>query len=157
MIWNLFGIAHGGGLMMIITQILGNHTAAVFLKINIFWKFLVLTVYTFGFSAWQLWNISAVNSRGTPLGLEFSSEYISDALPVISFAFQEPENDPRNFTYVWAIRGENDLDSREEKDCLKNNATITLYALAFQNRDDCDAGVLYTGLTACHQRYVECP
>ena len=98
-----------------------------------------------------------MNSRGTPLGLEFSSEYISDALPVISFAFQEPENDPRNFTYVWAIRGENDLDSREEKDCLKNNATITLYALAFQNRDDCDAGVLYTGLTACHQRYVECP
>ena len=115
------------------------------------------SLHAFGFSAWQLWNISAVNSRGTPLGLEFSSEYISDALPVISFAFQEPENDPRNFTYVWAIRGENDLDSREEKDCLKNNATITLYALAFQNRDDCDAGVLYTGLTACHQRYVECP
>ena len=96
-----------------------------------------------------------MNSRGTPLGLEFSSEYISEALPVVSFAFQEPENDPRNFTYVWAIRGENDLDSREEKDCLKNNATITLYALAFQNRDDCDAGVLYTGLTACHQRYAE--
>ena len=73
--------------------------------------------------------------------------------PVVAFAFQEPENDPRNFTYIWAIRGENDLDSREEKEDLSNNATLSLYALAFQNRDDSDSGVLYTGLTACHQRF----
>ena len=77
----------------------------------------------------------------------------SNFFPVVAFAFQEPENDPRNFTYIWAIRGENDLDSREEKEDLSNNATLSLYALAFQNRDDSDSGVLYTGLTACHQRF----
>ena len=33
----------------------------------------------FNFGAWQLWNISAVSS-GTPISLEFSSEY-TNALP----------------------------------------------------------------------------
>lgn len=25
--------------------------------------------------------------------------------PIIAFAFQEPENDPRHFCYLWIIRG----------------------------------------------------
>lgn len=108
----------------------------------------LLVGYNFG--AWQLWNLSALNK---PLSLEFSSQYVSTEMPVVDFAFQEPENDPRNFTYVWAIRGENDLDSREEKEGIRNNATLSLYALSYNSKDDSDAGVLYSGLTACHHRY----
>jgi hypothetical protein len=111
----------------------------------------LLVGYNFG--AWQLWNISAVNSQGNPHSLDFSSPYESDALPVVAFTFQEPENDPRNFAYIWAVRGESDLDTSEEKQGLSTKASMSLFALAFQNKDDNDAGVLYSGLTACHQRF----
>ena len=89
----------------------------------------------FNFGAWELWNISAVNSRGVPISLDYSSAYVNEALPVVGFCFQEPENDPRNFVYVWILRGENDIDSQEEKEhSLSNLAFISLYAMAFQNK-----------------------
>lgn len=112
----------------------------------------LLVGYNFG--AWQFWNVSAVGSRGCPVSLEYSSPYVSEALPVIGFCFQEPENDPRNFVYVWALRGENDLDSEEEKEGLANLASIALHALAFQSRDENDTGVLYSGLMSCQQRFL---
>ena len=63
------------------------------------------------------------------------SAYENDALPVVGFCFQEPENDPRNFVYVWILRSENDIDSQEEKEhSLSNIALISLYAMAFQNK-----------------------
>ena len=115
----------------------------------------LLVGYNFG--SWQLWNVSAVNSgRGGstwPISLEFSSKYTSEALPVVGFAFQEPENDPRNFVYIWVLRGENDLDSAEEKCGLNSKASISLQALAFQSKDESDAGVLYSGLVSCNCRF----
>ena len=89
----------------------------------------------YNFGAWQFWNISAVNSRGVPISLEYSSAYVNNALPVVGFCFQEPENDPRNFVYVWILRGENDIDSQEEKEhSLSNLANISLNAMAFQSK-----------------------
>lgn len=111
----------------------------------------LLVGYNFG--SWQLWNVSAVNSRSTPISLEFSSKYTAEALPVVGFTFQEPENDPRNFVYVWVLRGENDLDSEEEKCGLNSRASISLQALAFQSKDESDAGVLYSGLVSCNCRF----
>jgi len=35
----------------------------------------------------------------------FSSRYDEDIPPVVSFAYQEPENDPRHFGYLWVVRG----------------------------------------------------
>ena len=74
--------------------------------------------------------------RSKPLrSLDYSSAYVNEALPVVGFCFQEPENDPRNFVYVWILRGENDIDSQEEKEhSLSNLAFISLYAMAFQNK-----------------------
>ncbi len=110
-------------------------------------------VIGFNYGAWQLWNVSAVSSKGRILTLEFSSPYDSEALPVTNFSFQEPENDPRNFAYIWIARGESDLDSKEEKDGISSKSTLSLHALAYQNRDDGDSGVLYSGLTACNHRF----
>lgn len=41
----------------------------------------------------------------------YSSSIDSEADPVVKFAFQEPENDPRNYCYLWVVRGQtmNDL------------------------------------------------
>ena len=112
----------------------------------------LLAGYNFG--AWQYWNISAINTRGgVPISLDYSSPYVSQDLPVVGFCFQEPENDPRNFVYVWVLRGDNDLDSEEEKEVVCNFASIHLFALAFQNKDENYSGVLYSGLMSCQQRF----
>jgi hypothetical protein len=119
----------------------------------------------FNFGSWQMWNTSR-------LILEFASSYDGaeptsaastskngtslSSLPVTSFAFSEPENDPRNFCYVWVARGENDFDTLDEKfEQLNSKATLSLYALSFKNRDDGGElyGVLYTGLTSCTLRF----
>lgn len=108
----------------------------------------------FNFGAWQFWNVSTANVRGSaPISLEYSSAYASQDLPVVKFCFQEPEDDPRNFVYVWVLRGDNDLDSEEEKEAIANFATITLHALAFSSKDDNYAGVLYSGLVSCQKRF----
>jgi hypothetical protein len=114
----------------------------------------LLVGYNFG--AWQFWNISAAASggKGAPATLDYSSPYSSEALPVTGFCFQEPENDPRNFVYVWVLRGENDLDSQEEKEAVSSHASISLNAMAFGTKDENDSGlVLYSGLASCQRRF----
>ena len=44
----------------------------------------------FNFGAWELWNISAVNSRGVPISLEYSSAYVNEALPVVGKGTSQP-------------------------------------------------------------------
>jgi len=41
----------------------------------------------------------------------FSSRFDEDLSAVVSFAFQEPENDPRHFGYLWVVRGPTALQS----------------------------------------------
>lgn len=113
----------------------------------------------FNFGSWQMWSTSR-------LVIEFASAYEGSeptagksgalSLPVTGFAFTEPENDPRNFCYVWVTRGENDFDTLQEKrESLKTMATLSLYALSYKNRDDGGDlyGTLYTGLTSCNLRF----
>ena len=105
----------------------------------------------FNFGSWQLWNLKS-------LKLDCSSAYEGSGsanftMPITSFAFSEPENDPRNFCYVWVARSEADFDSVEEKkDALKSKATISMYALSFANRDEL-AGNFYSGITSCTLRF----
>ena len=35
----------------------------------------------------------------------YSSRYEDNLEAVVHFAYQEPENDPRNFAYLWVTRG----------------------------------------------------
>ena len=44
--------------------------------------------------------------------MEFSSTYGgTESLPVTGFTFQEPENDPRNFCYLWTMQGRTEVDN----------------------------------------------
>ena len=36
----------------------------------------------------------------------YSSRLENDPLPVTNLAYQEPENDPKNFCYIWVARGQ---------------------------------------------------
>jgi len=105
----------------------------------------------FNFGSWQIWNLRT-------LTLDFSSVYEGSGstnftMPITGFAFTEPENDPRNFCFVWIVRSEADFDSVEEKaDNLKSKATISMHALSFRNRDEL-SGNFYSGLTSCSFRF----
>ncbi|XP_013406117.1 protein ELYS-like [Lingula anatina] len=53
----------------------------------------------FNFGCFQMWRLYE------PV-LDFSSKLdIDDVCPITHFAYQEPENDPRNFCYLWVARG----------------------------------------------------
>jgi len=41
----------------------------------------------------------------------FSSRFEEDIPAVVGFAYQEPENDPRHFGYLWVVRGQAELES----------------------------------------------
>jgi len=41
----------------------------------------------------------------------FSSRFEEDIPAVVSFTYQEPENDPRRFGYLWVVRGPTALQS----------------------------------------------
>ena len=54
---------------------------------------------------------------------------------ILCVRLQEPEDDPRNFCYVWSVQGDNDFDTEREKSVnLDSKATATLHALSFRDR-----------------------
>ena len=71
----------------------------------------------FSFGCFQLWKLLV------PL-MEFASRMEPGLLPVTHFAFQEPENDPRNFCYLWTANS-----ALEEKDVYETVAIISLYQM----------------------------
>lgn len=50
----------------------------------------------FAFGCFQLWNMS-------PLALDYSSRYEENQAAVVAFTHQVPEDDPRNFCYLWVV------------------------------------------------------
>lgn len=111
----------------------------------------------FNFGSWQMFNLMQCSTASNATSASFSSAYDKDnSMPITSFAFQEPENDPRNFCYIWSVKCDNDWDTELEKASdLTSKATITLFALAYENRDDGgdQYGVLYNGLTQCNKAF----
>ncbi|XP_012935515.1 protein ELYS [Aplysia californica] len=75
----------------------------------------------FNFGSFQLWRLY------NPV-LDYSSNY-NPGLAVTNFIAQEPENDPRNFVYLWV--GHDDYD-RESTDTV---AFVSLYQLSFLKKD----------------------
>ena len=111
----------------------------------------------FNFGSWQMFNLMQCSNASIATSASFSSDYDKNMnVPVTAFTFQEPENDPRNFCYVWSIKCDNDWDTEVEKASdLESKATISLYSLAYENRDDGgdQYGVLYNGLTQCNKAF----
>uniref|UniRef100_A0A8C6L7U7 AT hook containing transcription factor 1 n=1 Tax=Nothobranchius furzeri TaxID=105023 RepID=A0A8C6L7U7_NOTFU len=89
----------------------------------------------------QLWNMKALKK-------EYHSQLDGGGVPVHAFTFQEPENDPRNCCYLWAVQSAQDLEG--------DTVSLHLLQLAFSERKCLASGkILYEGLEYCEERYSQ--
>uniref|UniRef100_A0A8C1XL99 AT hook containing transcription factor 1 n=1 Tax=Cyprinus carpio TaxID=7962 RepID=A0A8C1XL99_CYPCA len=89
----------------------------------------------------QLWNMKSLKK-------EYHSQLEGGRVPVYAFTFQEPENDPRNCCYLWAVQSAQD----HEGDVV----SLHLLQLAFGERKCLVSGkIIYEGLEYCEERYSQ--
>ncbi|XP_013872655.1 protein ELYS [Austrofundulus limnaeus] len=89
----------------------------------------------------QLWNMKTLKK-------EYYSQLEGGRVPTHSFTFQEPENDPRNCCYLWAVQSSQDLEG--------DTVSLHLLQLAFSERKCLTSGkILYEGLEYCEERYSQ--
>lgn len=89
----------------------------------------------------QLWNLKTLKK-------EYHSQLEGGRVPVYAFTFQEPENDPRNCCYLWAVQSAQD----QEGDVV----SLHLLQLAFGERKCLASGkIIYEGLEYCEERYSQ--
>ncbi|KAM4903693.1 protein ELYS-like isoform 1-T2 [Sylvia borin] len=87
----------------------------------------------------SLWNMKALKR-------EHHSQLEGGRIPVYAVTFQEPENDPRNCCYLWAVQS----TQQSEGDVV----SLHLLQLAFGDRKRLASGqVMYEGLEYCDERY----
>ncbi|GFO00496.1 At hook containing transcription factor 1 [Plakobranchus ocellatus] len=85
----------------------------------------------FNFGCFQLWRLY------NPV-LDYSSRYSPDSPAVSNFLVQEPENDPRNFVYLWVV-----FDNPEEE----SSSNVCLYQLSYLKKDTyANFGIFYDDL-----------
>ncbi|XP_062911558.1 protein ELYS [Mobula hypostoma] len=89
----------------------------------------------------QLWNLKSLKK-------EYHSQLEGGNVPVYAFTFQEPENDPRNCCYLWAVQSAQDGEG--------DVVSLHLLQLAFGDRKCLTSGqILYEGLEYCEERYTQ--
>ncbi|XP_051868119.1 protein ELYS isoform X2 [Pristis pectinata] len=89
----------------------------------------------------QLWNLKTLKK-------EYYSQLEGGNVPVYAFTFQEPENDPRNCCYLWAVQSAQDGEG--------DVVSLHLLQLAFGDRKCLTSGqILYEGLEYCEERYTQ--
>ncbi|XP_074899150.1 protein ELYS-like [Buteo buteo] len=87
----------------------------------------------------SLWNMKTLKR-------EHHSQLEGGRIPVYAVTFQEPENDPRNCCYLWAVQS----TQESEGDVV----SLHLLQLAFGDRKRLAPGqVMYEGLEYCVERY----
>lgn len=87
-----------------------------------------------------LWNMKSMKR-------EYYTQLEGGRVPVYAVTFQEPENDPCNCCYLWAVQSTQD----SEGDVL----SLHLLQLAFGDRKCLASGqILYEGLEYCEERYT---
>ncbi|XP_055002862.1 protein ELYS isoform X2 [Sorex araneus] len=87
-----------------------------------------------------LWNMKSMKR-------EYYTQLEGGRVPIYAVTFQEPENDPRNCCYLWAVQSTQD----SEGDVL----SLHLLQLAFGDRKCLPSGqILYEGLEYCEERYT---
>ena len=65
--------------------------------------------------------------------------------PVVGFSLQEPEDDPRNYCYLWVMRGCNNKSVLEYKDPIYSNAS--LFVFEYEHKEWINNyGYLHSGL-----------
>ncbi|KAF4083758.1 hypothetical protein AMELA_G00120350 [Ameiurus melas] len=89
----------------------------------------------------QIWNMKTLKK-------EYHSQLEGGRVPVYAFNFQEPENDPRNCCYLWAVQSAQDLEG--------DVVSLHLLQLAFGERKCSASGkIIYEGLEYCEERYSQ--
>ncbi|XP_062417792.1 protein ELYS isoform X2 [Pungitius pungitius] len=89
----------------------------------------------------RLWNMKTLKK-------EYHSQLEGGRVPVHAFTFQEPENDPRNCCYLWAVQSSQDLEG--------DIVSLRLLQMAFSERKCLSSGkILYEGLEYCEERYSQ--
>ncbi|XP_033874236.3 protein ELYS-like [Acipenser ruthenus] len=89
----------------------------------------------------QLWNMKTLKK-------EYHSQLEGGRVPVHALTFQEPENDPRNCCYLWAVQSAQDSEG--------DVVSLHLLQLAFGDRKCLASGqILYEGLEYCEERYSQ--
>ncbi|XP_042308274.1 protein ELYS isoform X2 [Sceloporus undulatus] len=87
----------------------------------------------------SLWNMKSLKK-------EYHSQLEGGRIPVYAVTFQEPENDPRNCCYLWAVQS----TQESEGDIV----SLHLLQLAFSDRRRLASGqIMYEGLEYCEERY----
>uniref|UniRef100_A0A8C8R720 AT-hook containing transcription factor 1 n=1 Tax=Pelusios castaneus TaxID=367368 RepID=A0A8C8R720_9SAUR len=87
----------------------------------------------------SLWNMKTLKK-------EYHSQLEGGRIPVYAVTFQEPENDPRNCCYLWAVQS----TQESEGDVV----SLHLLQLAFGDRKRLASGqIMYEGLEYCEERY----
>lgn len=82
-----------------------------------------------------------------------------DNLPVVGFSLQEPENDPKNFCYLWLIKGQlvQDFGNLNEEDLQGQYyicSSVSLDVLEFENKNWIDNyGYLYSDFISASSRF----
>nr|XP_061796461.1 protein ELYS-like [Nerophis lumbriciformis] len=89
----------------------------------------------------QVWNLKSLRK-------EYNSQLDGGRVPVHAFTFQEPENDPRNCCYLWAVQSSQDQEG--------DTVSLHLLQMAFRERKCLPSGkIVYEGLEYCEERYSQ--
>ncbi|XP_077419574.1 protein ELYS-like isoform X2 [Vanacampus margaritifer] len=89
----------------------------------------------------QLWNLKSFRK-------EYNFQLDGGRVPVYAFTFQEPENDPMNWCYLWAVQSSQDQEG--------DTVSLRLLQMAFSERKCLASGkILYEGLEYCEERYSQ--
>ncbi|XP_068251986.1 protein ELYS-like [Nyctibius grandis] len=87
----------------------------------------------------SLWNMKTLKR-------EHHSQLEGGRIPVYAVTFQEPENDPHNCCYLWAVQSTQESEGAA--------VSLHLLQLAFGDRKRLASGqVMYEGLEYCDERY----
>ncbi|XP_022252663.1 protein ELYS-like [Limulus polyphemus] len=102
-------------------------------------KSLVALVVGFSFGGFQIWNMNKMT-------LEFSLFIESGLPPVVKFAFQEPENDPQNYCYLWIVHGQSVSDEQRPQ----RAAVASMFSVFYKRKEWLDGyGFFYQEFSTC--------
>lgn len=101
----------------------------------------------YNFGCFHLYNLNSFK-------LECSCGLDPDLLPIVSFAFQAPENDPKNYSYLWVVRGFNNRTPNLEETKHQSCSIAFMYMLVHKNKEYIHHyGTLYTNFSLCFCKF----
>ena len=104
----------------------------------------------FNFGGFQFYNLKTMRLECS-CGLEYGLP------PVVRFVFQDPENDPKNHSYVWVIRGqeiEDNSGSESGQQYFNSISNAIMYSISFESKEWIpNYGILYSGFQGCSCRF----